>query len=30
MAVVTAIVGALGLGAMGYLTVLLLKDGEDR
>ncbi len=30
MAVVTALVGVLGLGAMVYLAVLLLKDGEGR
>lgn len=30
MAVATAFVGALGVVAMGYLAVLLLKDGEGR
>ncbi|MBB3171040.1 hypothetical protein FHR31_000852 [Parvibacter caecicola] len=30
MAVATAIVGALGVIAMGYLAVLLLKDGDRR
>ncbi len=30
MAVVTTIVGALALAAMGYLAVLLLRGGEGR
>lgn len=30
MTVVTVIVGALGVAAMGYLAVLLLDGGEQR